>query len=59
MKQNLKCTDQLEDPDPGSGVFFIPGSGMGKNPEPGFVIREEQPGSNFANVVSVFWVKNT
>ncbi len=25
----------VKDPDPGSGAFLTPGSGMGKNPDPG------------------------
>ncbi len=37
----------VTDPDPGSGSFLTPGSGMEKNPEPGSGIRDEHPGSYF------------
>jgi hypothetical protein len=42
-----KNPSSVGDPDPGSGAFLIPGSGMGKNPEPGSGIRDEHPGSYF------------
>ncbi len=37
----------VADPDPVSGAFLIPGSGMGKNQDPGSRIRDEQPESYF------------
>ncbi len=45
----------VADPDPGSGAFLTPGSGMEKNPEPGSRTRD----LIFENLVSVFWVINT
>jgi hypothetical protein len=40
----------VADPDPGSGAFLTLGSGMGK-------IRDEQPGSYFRELKTIFWVK--
>jgi hypothetical protein len=35
----------VADPDPGSGAFLTPGSGMGRKSASGSGIRDEQPGS--------------
>jgi hypothetical protein len=45
MKLKVKFFDSVADPDPGSGAFLTPGSGMGKKSGSG--IRDEQPGSYF------------
>jgi hypothetical protein len=48
----------VADPDPGSGAFLIPGSGMGRKSASGSGIRDEQPGSYFLelrNHFLVFW----
>jgi hypothetical protein len=43
----------VADPDPGSGAFLTPGSGMGKNQDP--EIRDEQPGSYFRELRNHFF----
>jgi len=47
----LKCSDA--DPDPGSGAFFTPGSGIrnGFFPDPGFRI----PRPYFEELFDIFW----
>jgi hypothetical protein len=42
----------VADPDPGSGAFLTPGSGMGK--KSGIRIRDEQPGSYFLELRNHF-----
>ncbi len=44
----------VADPDPGSGAFFTPGSGMGKKSGSGSGIRNEQPGSYFLELRNHF-----
>ncbi len=45
--------------DPGSGACLTPGSGMGKKSGSGhgIRIRDEQPGSYFRELKTIFWVK--
>ncbi len=40
----------VADPDPGSGAFLTPGSGMGKNQDP-------DPGHVSESLETIFWVK--
>jgi hypothetical protein len=47
----------VADPDPGSGAFLTPGSGMGKKSGSGIQIRYEQPGSYFRELRNSFLVK--
>ncbi len=47
----------VADPDPGSGAFLTPGSGMGKKSGSG--IRDEQPGSYFRELKKQFLGLNT
>ncbi len=51
---NAAGESSVADPEPGSVLFWPldPGSGIEKNPDPGYGIRDEHPGS-------YFWVKNT
>ncbi len=44
-------------PDPGSGAFLNPGSGMGTKSRSGSEIRNEH--HNFENLKTIFWVKIT
>ncbi len=46
----------VADPDPGSGAFLTPGSGMGRNSASGSGIRDEQPGSYFLELRNHFFV---
>jgi len=52
----------VEDPDPGSGAFLTPGSGIRirdrkKNPDPGSGLNTQD---NFSDSLeAVFWVTNT
>ncbi len=50
----------VADPDPGSGAFLTPGSGMGKKSwsGPGFRIRDDQPGSYFLELRNHFFGLN-
>jgi hypothetical protein len=48
---------QFADPDPGSGAFLTPGSGMGKISGSESGIRDEQPWSHFLELRNNFWVK--
>jgi hypothetical protein len=41
------------DLDPGPGAFLTPGSGMGKKIQ--IRIRDEQPGSYFRHLETIFW----
>ncbi len=45
----------VADPDPGSGAFLTPGSGMGEKSGPGSGIRNEQPGSYFLELRNHFF----
>ncbi len=49
-----KCS--VADPDPGSGAFLTPGSGMGRKSTSGSGIRDEQPGSYFLELRNHFFV---
>ncbi len=44
-------SNSVADPDPGSGAFFTPGSGMGKIR---IRIRDEQPGPYFREYRNIF-----
>ncbi len=46
-------------PDPGSGAFLTPRSGMGNKARPGSGIRDEHPRSFFRELRKSFWVTNT
>jgi hypothetical protein len=46
----------VADPDPGSGAFLTPGSGMGRKIASGSGIRDEQPGSYFLELRNHFLV---
>jgi hypothetical protein len=55
-------TDSVADPDPGSGAFLTPGSGIGffRIPYPGSRIPD--PGSQthtFDSLVTIFWAKSS
>jgi hypothetical protein len=43
--------------DPKYGAFLTPGSGMGKKSGSGIQIRDEQLGSYFKSIETIFWVK--
>jgi hypothetical protein len=45
----------IADPDPGSGAFFTPGSGIGKKSGSRIRIRDEQPGSYFRELRIYFF----
>ncbi len=45
----------VADPDPGSGAFLTPGSGMGRKSASGSGIRDEQPGSYFLELRKHFF----
>ncbi len=47
-------TSSVADPDPGSGAFFTPRSGMGRKSASGSGIRDEQPGSYFLQIRNHF-----
>ncbi len=56
MTQKIKFS--VADPDPGSGAFLTPGSGMGRKSASGSGIWDEQPGSYFLELRNYFfWVK--
>jgi hypothetical protein len=44
----------VADPDPGSGAFLTPGSGVGKKSGSGSAIRDEQNGSYFLELRNHF-----
>ncbi len=44
---NFRVGSSVADPDPGSGAFLTPGSGMGRKSAYGSGIRDKQPGSYF------------
>ncbi len=56
----LLVTTSVADPDPGSGAFFTPGSGIrdGYESGSGSGIRDEQPGSYFRELRNNFWGQN-
>ncbi len=45
----------VADPDPGSGAFLTPVSGMGRKSASGSGIRDEQPGSYFLDLRNHFF----
>jgi hypothetical protein len=45
----------VADPDPGSGAFLSPGSGMGRKSASGSRIRDEQPGTYFLELRTHFF----
>ncbi len=49
-----KVGTSVADPDPGSGAFLTPGSGMGRKSASGSGIRDEQPGSYFLELRNFF-----
>jgi hypothetical protein len=52
----LSCVAvSVADPDPGSGAFLTPGSGMGRKSASGLGIRDEQPGSYFLELINHFF----
>jgi hypothetical protein len=51
----MSYVKSLVDPDPGSGAFLTPGSGMGRKSASGSGIRDEQPGSYFLELRNHFF----
>ncbi len=47
--------NSVADPDPGSGAFLTPGSGMGRKSASGSGIRDEQPVSYFLELRNHFF----
>jgi hypothetical protein len=54
-QHNKKIRSSVADPDPGSGAFLTPGSGMGRKSAFGSGIRDEQPGSYFLELRNHFF----
>ena len=52
--QNVRVS--VADPDPGSGAFFGPGSGIRDGKKSGSGIRNEHPRSFSESLETVFWV---
>jgi hypothetical protein len=52
---DLLVRGSVADPDPGSGAFLTPGSGMGRKSASRSGIRDEQPGSYFLELRNHFF----
>jgi hypothetical protein len=50
---SFRCS--VADPDPGSGAFLTPGSGMGRKSASGSGIQDEQSGSYFLELRNQFF----